>query len=183
VYTGLVMEMLHIMQSRLDQMGAQKDNAADMMGNLISSILNVEYVSNVFKNQQGYVVFETPLRFRCYKMLECERADHLIHFFRFEDCFAASEDFVMSSSSFNILYELMVMGFKRQVAVLLLYMNNSSIEYLQVVMSSSMGELVIAMRRNMTKVNKLTQKPAALANLGFLARQVGTSMLCHQEQS
>jgi hypothetical protein len=89
----------------------------------------------------------------------------------------------MSSSSFNILYELMVMGFKRQVAVLLLFINNTSIEYLQVVMSSSMGELVIAMRRNLTKVNKLTQKPAALASLGFLARQVGTSMLCHQEKS
>jgi len=45
-----------------------------------------------------------------------------------------------------------------------------------------MGELVIAMRRNMTKVDKLTQKPAALGSLGFLAKQVITSLLCCQEK-
>ena len=35
--------------------------------------------------------------------------------FRFEDCIAASEDFGMTSTSFETLYSLMVMGFKRQV--------------------------------------------------------------------
>ncbi len=39
-------------------------------------------------------------------------------------------------------------------------------------MSSSVGELVIAMRRNMAKLDKLTQRPAALASLGFLTKQV-----------
>ena len=48
----------------------------------------------------------------------------------------------------------------------------SAVDYLQVVMSSSIGELVIAMRRNMAKLDKLTQRPAALASLGFLAKQV-----------
>ena len=70
MYTGLVMEMLHIMQSRLDQMDVQKDTAAQIMGNLILSILNVEYIHNAFKNQQGFAVHETPLRFRFYKLLD-----------------------------------------------------------------------------------------------------------------
>ena len=48
----------------------------------------------------------------------------------------------------------------------------SAVDYLQVVMSSSIGELVIAMRRNMAKLDKLTQRPAALASLGFLTKQV-----------
>jgi hypothetical protein len=39
-------------------------------------------------------------------------------------------------------------------------------------MSSSIGELVVAMRRNMAKLDKLTQRPAALASLGFLTKQV-----------
>jgi hypothetical protein len=43
----------------------------------------------------------------------------------------------------------------------------------QVVMSSSIGELVIAMRRNFAKVDKLSQKPAALASLRFCFKQVG----------
>ena len=80
MYTGLVMEMLHIMQSRLEQMNVQKDNAAQIMGNLILSILNVEYINSAFKNQQGFVVHETPLRFRFYKLLKYEHADHLILF-------------------------------------------------------------------------------------------------------
>ena len=42
-------------------------------------------------------------------------------------------------------------------------------------MSSSIGELVVAMRRNFAKVDRLTQKPAALACLGFCAKQVGAT--------
>jgi hypothetical protein len=46
-------------------------------------------------------------------------------------------------------------------------------------MSSSMGELVVAMRRNMSKLDKLTAKPSALASLGFLMKQV-IAMLCEE---
>ena len=44
-------------------------------------------------------------------------------------------------------------------------------------MSSSIGELVIAMRRNFAKVDKLTQKPAALASLGYFAKQVEAAFI------
>jgi hypothetical protein len=58
----------------------------------------------------------------------------------------------------------------------------------QVVMASSIGELVVATRRNFAKVDKLTQNPVALASLGFLAKQVravqnrvsGVSIDAHQ---
>ncbi len=54
----------------------------------------------------------------------------------------------------------------------------------QVVMSSSMGELVVAMRRNMAKLDKLTAKPSALASLGFLMKQVIAILLhLHEEIS
>ena len=39
-------------------------------------------------------------------------------------------------------------------------------------MSSSVGELVTAMRRNFAKVDKLSQKPAAVASLRFCFQQV-----------
>ncbi len=44
-------------------------------------------------------------------------------------------------------------------------------------MSSSIGELVIALRRNFAKVDKLTQKPAALASLGYFAKQVEAAFI------
>ncbi len=123
MYTGLAMEMLNIMQSRLERMSIQKDTASQIMGNFITVLMSVEFTSNIFKNQQRSTIDETPLRFRYnlkFFFLECmNRSLHKMRLaqFRFEDCIAASEDFAMSSVSFNTLYELMVMGFKRQVQV------------------------------------------------------------------
>jgi hypothetical protein len=65
VYTGLVIEMLHIMQSRLESMDVQKDAADQIMGNFIPVLLNLEYVNSLFKDQQRSSISETPLRFRC----------------------------------------------------------------------------------------------------------------------
>lgn len=65
VYTGLVIEMLHIMQSRLENMDVQKDAAAHIMGNFVPLLLNLEYVNSLFKDQQLSTIPETALRFRC----------------------------------------------------------------------------------------------------------------------
>jgi hypothetical protein len=59
------MEMLHIMQSRLEHMDIPKDAAARIMGNFIPVLLNFDYINNVFKCQQRCTILETPLRFRC----------------------------------------------------------------------------------------------------------------------
>ncbi len=63
------MEMLNIMQSRLEHMAITKDAAAQIMGNFITIILSVEYTNSVFKNQQRSTVDETPLRFRHFWLL------------------------------------------------------------------------------------------------------------------
>jgi hypothetical protein len=65
VYTGLAMEMLNIMQSRLERMATSKDITSQLMGNFIPILLSVEFSNNIFKNQQRSVIEETPLRFRC----------------------------------------------------------------------------------------------------------------------
>ena len=114
MYTGLVMEMLHILQSRLESMNVQRDAAAQIMGNFIPVLLNLEYVNNMFKDQQRSSIAETPLRFRCCRVMVWSFHRNSCSC-RFEDCIAESEDFLMSSTSFDILYDLMVMGFKRQV--------------------------------------------------------------------
>lgn len=117
------MEMLNIMQSRLERMNIQKDTASQILGNFITVLMSVEFTNNIFKNQQRSTIDETPLRFRYnlnFLFSDCmHRQFHKkwIAQCRFEDCIAASEDFAMSSVSFNTLYELMVMGFKRQVPV------------------------------------------------------------------
>ena len=68
VYTGLVMEMLNIMQSRLEHMAITKDSAAQIMGNFITIILSVEYTNSIFKNQQQSTIDEIPLRFRYFRL-------------------------------------------------------------------------------------------------------------------
>ena len=52
------------------------------------------------------------------------------------------------------------------------------VDFAQVVMSSSIGELVVAIRMNFAKVEKLTQKPAAMASLRFFTKQVGLALIC-----
>jgi hypothetical protein len=64
VYTGLAMEMLNIMQSRLERMAMSRDITSQIMGNFITILMSVEFTNNIFKNQQRSVVEETPLRFR-----------------------------------------------------------------------------------------------------------------------
>lgn len=64
MYTGLAMEMLNIMQSRLERMNIQKDTASQILGNFITVLMSVEFTNNIFKNQQRSTIDETPLRFR-----------------------------------------------------------------------------------------------------------------------
>ena len=74
MFTGLALEMLHIMQSRMERMNVRREDLAKMMGKFMELLFTEDFTTNVFKNQQTSTIAEIAMRFRCGELvLQCLR--------------------------------------------------------------------------------------------------------------